>query len=117
MIAGEVVLIHVHEGTIISSWSFTDENVQADFEHEHRSTDEGLRYLPDGTFDDPGSDTWIVVEAAMVEYVDGERPTPVTSVEVTPRCDICDQPEDHTPGFIENNWNGETGNHISCEVE
>lgn len=32
--------------------------------------------------------------------------------EVTPRCDICGQPDG--PG--EPDWNGETGNHRSCEV-
>jgi hypothetical protein len=38
--------------------------------------------------------------------------------EVEPRCDICEEPEwcgkDMCP-VCSNNWNGETGNHISCE--
>lgn len=32
--------------------------------------------------------------------------------EVTPRCDICNWPENHEG---ESDWNGETGNHVSCE--
>jgi len=36
------------------------------------------------------------------------------SIEVVPRCDICNRREDHEDGG-ENDWNGETGNHISCE--
>jgi hypothetical protein len=74
MIAGEVVLIHVHEGTIISSWSFTTTEAVEAFEAKHRSDDDLLRYLPDGTFDDPGSDTWIEVEGAAITYVDGDKP-------------------------------------------
>jgi hypothetical protein len=85
VIAGEVVLIHVHEGTIISSWSFTTTKAKEAFEAAHRTRDvwdandkwTGERiecYLPDGTFDDPDSDTWIEVEGAMIEYVDGEKP-------------------------------------------
>lgn len=36
--------------------------------------------------------------------------------EVTPTCDICDEPEDQDPtNGREYNWNGETGNHQSCE--
>lgn len=35
--------------------------------------------------------------------------------EVQPRCDICDEPEDNENGFVVNDWNGETGNHLSCE--
>lgn len=31
-------------------------------------------------------------------------------------CDICGKPEDHTVGLIEYNWNGDTGNHLSCEA-
>lgn len=34
-------------------------------------------------------------------------------VEVTPRCDFCDEPfEDGGEG---EDWNGDTGNHLSCE--
>lgn len=74
MIAGEVVLIHVHEGTIISSWTFSGSEDVAIFESNHRSDDWHGRSLPDGTFDDPASDSWITVEGALVEYVDGDTP-------------------------------------------
>lgn len=76
LIAGEIVLIHVHEGTIISSWSFTTTEAKEAFEAAHRSDDDSLCYLPDGTFDDPDSDTWIEVEGAQITYVDGDRPIP-----------------------------------------
>jgi hypothetical protein len=33
----------------------------------------------------------------------------------TPTCDICGKPEDHWPAAGEYDWNGETGNHRSCE--
>lgn len=33
-----------------------------------------------------------------------------------PFCDICDEPMDGSWG-IENDWNGDTGNHLSCEVQ
>lgn len=33
-----------------------------------------------------------------------------------PICDICDEPMSDTPGEL-NDWNGETGNHLSCEME
>jgi len=36
--------------------------------------------------------------------------------EVTPRCDLCGKPEDHEPGRLYD-WNGETGNHLSCETD
>lgn len=88
-IAGEIVLIHVHEGTIISSWSFSTTEAKEAFEAAHRSTwadgdsfEYVLRHLPDGTLDDPDSDTWIEVEGTMIEYVDGERPTQVSTFEV-----------------------------------
>lgn len=81
LIAGETVLIHVHKGTMISSWSFTTAEAKEAFEAAHRSHlmwdpygNDGLRHLPDGTFDDPDTDTWIEVEGSMIEYVDGERP-------------------------------------------
>lgn len=35
--------------------------------------------------------------------------------EIEPTCDICGEPEDHEIGLIEYDWNGETGNHLSCE--
>lgn len=36
--------------------------------------------------------------------------------EVIPTCDICGEPEDQDPtNGNEYNWNGETGNHQSCE--
>lgn len=35
--------------------------------------------------------------------------------EVEPRCDLCGEPEDHEIGFFGYDWNGETGNHLSCE--
>lgn len=35
--------------------------------------------------------------------------------EPVPTCDICDGPEDHRPALFYD-WNGETGNHISCEL-
>ena len=35
-----------------------------------------------------------------------------------PICDICDEPEDQDPtNGRENNWNGETGCHLSCEEQ
>lgn len=37
--------------------------------------------------------------------------------ESEPRCDLCGCTEDHEPGLIEYDWNGETGNHLSCERE
>lgn len=40
----------------------------------------------------------------------------ILSQEVEPRCDICSEPEDHEVGMIENDWNGETGCHLSCEA-
>ena len=37
--------------------------------------------------------------------------------EVTPTCDICGEPEDQDPtNGGEYDWNGETGNHQSCEA-
>jgi len=77
-IAGGLTLIHVREGTITSTWSFDTTEVREEFERQHRSTDPydpGWHpgYLPDGTYDDPASDTWIEVEG-VVEYVDGDRP-------------------------------------------
>jgi hypothetical protein len=35
--------------------------------------------------------------------------------DVEPACDLCGKPEDHRPGWYEYDWNGETGNHLSCE--
>lgn len=32
----------------------------------------------------------------------------------TPKCDLCGAPEDDEPGGF-NDWNGDTGNHRSCE--
>lgn len=37
--------------------------------------------------------------------------------EAIPTCDICGDPEDQRIGPFENDWNGETGNHKSCEEE
>jgi hypothetical protein len=45
----------------------------------------------------------------------GEPDGPLDYHECTPTCDICDEPEDHEVGLIEYDWNGETGNHLSCE--
>lgn len=41
------------------------------------------------------------------DYPDGEEPT----------CDICGQAMDDSPSGLTSgeDWNGETGNHISCE--
>lgn len=36
--------------------------------------------------------------------------------EPEPTCDICGEPEDHEVGWFEYDWNGETGNHLSCEA-
>jgi hypothetical protein len=72
-----IVLIHVHEGTIISSWQFQSAADADAFQNLHRSEyrDEDARcYLPDGTFDDPGSDTWITVEGEQIARVDGDAP-------------------------------------------
>jgi hypothetical protein len=49
----------------------------------------------------------------MTEYDDALSTEPGGPNE--PRCDICGEPEDHEPGMIEYDWNGETGNHQSCE--
>jgi hypothetical protein len=73
MIAGEIVLIHIEGGTIFRSWSFTTTEAKEAFWAAHRSNDEEARYLPDGTFDDPGSDTWIEIEG-LIESVDGDKP-------------------------------------------
>ena len=49
----------------------------------------------------------------MTEWNDENDPSEIVSVDgVCPRCDICgrsQQPED--------DWNGETGNHVDCEDE
>lgn len=80
LIVGEIVLIHVHEGTIISARSFTTTEAKEAFEAAHRTiadaTEDGMRYLPDGTYDDPDTDTWIEVEGASITYVDGDQPIP-----------------------------------------
>lgn len=31
-------------------------------------------------------------------------------------CDICGRRQDDSPASYENDWNGETGNHLSCET-
>jgi hypothetical protein len=42
--------------------------------------------------------------------------------DVTPRCDICNRAEDDSPNVLpkmrefDADWNGETGNHVSCEA-
>jgi hypothetical protein len=42
----------------------------------------------------------------------------VDAIVSEPRCDICGQPEDQDPtNGREYNWNGETGNHLSCEAK
>jgi hypothetical protein len=33
-----------------------------------------------------------------------------------PFCDLCDEPQDDSDGVL-NDWNGETGNHLSCEKQ
>lgn len=101
IVAGEIVLIHVHEGTIISSWSFTTTEIKEAFEAAHRSDDDEMRYLPDGTFDDPGSDTWIEVEGTMIEYVDGDKPQVVCG---------CGDPPSHGRGY-------DDGRYLHVEVE
>lgn len=35
---------------------------------------------------------------------------------MAPRCDICDRPEDGETFDGRPDWNGETGNHLTCEV-
>lgn len=35
------------------------------------------------------------------------------TIEVTPTCDICGRPD----GAGVPDWNGETGNHLSCEID
>lgn len=42
------------------------------------------------------------------------------TVEPEPHCDICGRHMDDSPareifGFVDNDWNGETGNHETCE--
>ena len=32
-----------------------------------------------------------------------------------PTCDICDEPMSESLDGVETDWNGETGNHITCE--
>jgi len=32
-----------------------------------------------------------------------------------PKCDICTEPMDDAMDGSENDWNGDTGNHLSCE--
>ena len=44
-----------------------------------------------------------------------ERTSSMTTEDIEPTCDLCGEPEDHEPGMIEYDWNGETGNHQSCE--
>ncbi len=58
---------------------------------------------------------------------DGHEPHPArrggghmypSMAEATPTCDICGQPEDQDPtNGREYDWNGETGNHASCEYD
>ena len=44
---------------------------------------------------------------------------PVVIPEARPRCDLCGRDQDDSPNTFshEVDWNGETGNHTSCEIE
>lgn len=75
-------------------------------------------FLRDGDGSQEAADIVIDVEMFAKEATDLDilsQLNAVLGIEVEPRCDICGEPEDHDVGMIPNDWNGETGNHLSCE--
>jgi hypothetical protein len=78
----DYVWVHVHEGTLISSFKFgTLDDAQAfrakydgEDENNDRRDPDDVPYLPGvGYRDDPDSDTWVLVEGVRIEYVANEE--------------------------------------------
>lgn len=94
-------LVHAHAGGSV---------------HNHRGY--GVAEAPAGTehAHDVRAALWAACDYCGADT--GEPCNPDCLGDVEPRCDICGHPEweDDYPEMSSNNWNGETGNHRSCEA-
>ena len=71
-------------------------------------------YLANATAVDPDTDREYAVHSIVDEIISEEWSDPC-EIEITPTCDLCgEQWEDGGEG---EDWNGETGNHFTCEAE
>jgi hypothetical protein len=98
-------------------WMDNEEGVQREMERVAARGADALRdyfeeaFGPADTLTGPLGDAW----SMFLSEVDWREIAENVMGDMEPTCDICGEPEDHEDGR-ENDWNGETGNHLSCEA-